>query len=134
MQPLRTAICGAAAALLAASFPAFAGPPGPGWTVDARPRHVAPRGVRYYAPRVADRRAVVVYRAPMTTGTIPAAYGWRGPAYRVRREDAAAGAFVGAVAGALIGGSLASGEQRLPAVAFGSVLGAIIGHELVGSE
>ena len=86
----------------------------------------------------ADRLApVAMYRAPVRYAPPPPAYGVYPVAYPVAYpavypNRAAGGAFAGAVAGAIIGGSLSRGEQQFPAIAIGTVLGAVIGHEIAG--
>jgi len=125
----RIAVLTAAGAALGAAAPAFADPPHWAPAHGYRAKHHAPRMVPVY-PRpyaVITHRPVVAYRAP-------AYYGGPAYAYRGHRgyDYGASGALAGAVAGALIGGSVTHGDERVAGVAIGSVLGAVIGHELAG--
>ncbi len=122
----KIAILTTAGAALGAAAPAFADPP-----------HWAPaHGYRYshHAPRtiaVHPRPVFVVRPAPVTIYRAPMYYA-PPPAPALYRSHAAGGALAGAVAGALIGGSVGHGDQRVAAIAIGSVVGAVIGHELAG--
>ena len=144
MHAKNFAILAVAAAALGSSIPAFASPPGwapaHGHRQQLHGSHVynvvpAPAyGYRtgpiavYRAPVAVYRVPVALYRAPVAVYRAPVRYSLPPPAYRVYPDRAAGGAFAGAVAGAIIGGSFATGEQRFPAVAIGTVLGAVIGH------
>lgn len=142
----RIAILTAAGAALGAAVPAFADHSH--WAPDQgyRSRHYAPRAVAVYPHRyaVATPRPVAAYRAPVYYGPqpMPAYGGYRNYGrppmsdYRGYRQYdyAASGTLAGAVAGALIGGSVAYGDQQGAGIAIGSILGAVIGHELVGGH
>lgn len=120
------AILTAAGAALGAAAPAFADPPH--WAPAHGYRYQHQAHASFYPRRVFVARPApaAIYRAPAYYGPQPA------PAYRVYPGHAAGGALAGAVAGALIGGSVAYGDQRVAAIAIGSVVGAVIGHELAG--
>lgn len=129
----------AASAMLGTSIPAFASPPGWAPAHGYRQRFQGPRAVVVVPPRAYRYRAapiavypapVAVYRAPVAVYRAPVRYAPPPPAYRVYPNRAAGGAVAGALAGAIIGGSLATGEHQFPAVAIGTVLGAVIGHEI----
>ncbi|OFZ92976.1 MAG: hypothetical protein A2Z64_09715 [Betaproteobacteria bacterium RIFCSPLOWO2_02_67_12] len=132
----RIAILTAAGAALGATAPAFADPPHWAPAHGYRAKHYAPRVATVY-PRpyvVVAPRPVVAYRAPAYYYSAPAySYGPPAvPAYRTHGYYAADGALVGAIAGAVIGGSVTHGSDRVAGVAIGSVLGAVVGHELAG--
>ena len=127
----KLAVLTAAGAALGAAAPAFADPP---YWAPAHGhwnhRHAPGAIAVYRRPYVVAAPApVAVYPAPAYYGPLPM------PAYRVYPGYAAGGALTGAVAGALIGGSVGGyGEQRVAAIAIGSVVGAVIGHELAGGR
>jgi hypothetical protein len=128
----KIAVLTTASAALGAATPVFADHPRWAPAHGHRAKHFAPRVVPVY-PRpyvVVPRQPVVAYRAPVYYGPPPA------PAYRGHYgygyDYAASGALAGAVAGARIGGSVTPGHDRVAGVAIGSVLGAVIGHELGG--
>lgn len=126
----KLAVLTAAGAALGAATPVFADPPRWAPAHGYRAKHYVPRMVPVY-PRpyvVVPRQPVVAYRAPVYYVPPPA------PAYRGHygHSYAASGALAGAFAGALIGGSVTHGHDRVAGVAIGSVLGAVIGHELAG--
>ena len=143
MLARKIAILAAAATVLGSSIPAFASPPGwapaHGYRQHVHgPRMVAVVPATVFAYRLAP---VAMYRAPVRYAPPPPAYGVYPVAYpaaypvaypAVYPNRAAGGAFAGAVAGAIIGGSLSRGEQQFPAIAIGTVLGAVIGHEIAG--
>lgn len=126
----RIAILTAAGAALGVAAPAFADPPYWAPAQGNRYQHHAPRAIAVHPrPVVFVRPApVALYRAPVYYGPAPM------PAYRVHGNYAAGGALAGAVAGALIGGSVGYGDQRVAAIAIGSLVGAVIGHELAGGH
>jgi len=132
MRARNFAILAAAVAALGSSVPAFASPPGWAPAHEYRQQFHGPRAVTVLSPQIYGYRAapITVYRAPVAVYRAPVRYAPPPPAYRVYPNRAAGGAFAGAIAGAIIGGSLATGEQRFPAVAIGTVLGAVIGHEI----
>ena len=140
----RIVVLSVAATALGAAAPAFADRSD--WTRDwgARSMHYAPRPAATY-PRqyvITTHRPVVAYRAPVYYARpayayrAPAYYGPPAYAYRGYRnyDHRAGGALAGAVAGALIGGSVSYGDQQGAGILIGSVLGAVIGHELAGGH
>lgn len=133
----RIALLSAAGAALATAAPAFADSgrwtPAPGYGA----RHFPPGTVAVHprAPAVIAHRHVTVAPRPVMAYRPPVRYAYApAPAYRAAPHYAygATGALAGAVAGALIGGSVTYGEQRIAGIAIGTVLGAVIGHELAG--
>lgn len=140
----RIVVLTAAGAALGAAAPAFAdrsdwAPYRGAGSMQYAPRHAAIYPRQYV---VTPHRPVVAYRAPAYYA--PPAYAYRAPAYYgppayayrgYRNHDyRAGGALAGAVAGALIGGSVAYGDQQGAGILIGSVLGAVIGHELAGGH
>lgn len=125
-----------AGAALGAAVPALADPPYWASGHGHRAKHYAPRGyVIYRRPVIVRPAPLAVYGAPVYYAPAPAPVYYGPPpmpAYRVYGTPAAGGALAGAVAGALIGGSVSHGDQRVAGIAIGSVLGAVVGHELAG--
>ena len=132
-------ILSATGAALGAAAPVFA--EHPRWAPDQsyRSQYYAPRPIAVHPHRY-ESRPFVAYRAPDYYGAPPMSTyrGYRNygpppmPAYRgyYNYDRAAGGALAGALAGALIGGSVTYGDQQFAGVAIGSMLGAVIGHEL----